>query len=707
MDNTSVYGAIQNIAGGMNNSLGELAKRHRAIISAIGDQNEESSGVADLPSNFRVERKVVALYGERSPRPEFHDFLFRLPETIPNVIDVSLDECHVPLHRHNVSHEYNDMLHIGIAQRFDINSVAYNINNDTFALTVSTTEMRHIEQYSIAAADVHAAVAPAGTPRGVRITLVYDLCILIRGAETTPAPGDSVVLRWGRCVENCTVAFSTAPAEDETGSVGMVVYLCTNGRDTQASTIGLAKRQCVLCGVASPACLVMEHLGHQMDIPSIDLVSIELNHARAVDARNGIMLLASSISGGHHPQAITRLSDYLIMLPMDSTTLSPIPAIGTIFTRAVDNQPQATLVDVAYNRRGQTMFVLRPCYIYTDTLSTEALTVAGHQFTAAGCHVQGVLGISTTGSLPNVGEGESINIGEIPYRCTGYIGAAYAMYICARRGGNPGPMYYDTIMDNDIMYDETQMTIPNDLHGHKCHCGSYPYTATTASVIGSCHRTTECHISVNHGFYSAMQYAAALSRAVNDILSKLDVGKALMCPSFYIVFGIDGRGHTKLVVRPNTSVTAVHYRIGRHCKLLGLGTEHCELTVTVGGSTHHPDTPDPSAGAASRVVHIRIVELEGTLCPPGGPWRSFVVSDNQSFLTYASTTKEDAYASAHASQFHHATKRTLTELRCLTLRFATGDGKPLMYMPPGAILILNISYLHAAIDRDNGPVTVM
>lgn len=224
--------------------------------------------------------------------------------------------------------------------------------------------------------------------------------------------------------------------------------------------------------------------------------------------------------------------------------------------------------------------------------------------------------------------------------------------------------------------------------------------------MGGCFRTSNALVTVVGGAYTTMQYAAAVSRTVNTIISTLDVGKSEAATTFYILFGTDGGGFTQVVRRTNSAVKSVHYRKRTHCRVLGLGTEHSTMQIAAGRTTTHPDTVDPSAGVASRVVHIRLLELEGVLCPARGPWRTFLVPDAQTSLTYASTQKEDTYASALATQFHTATKRTLTVLRSITIRLTDGDGIPLAYVPPGAILVLNISYLHAAIDGGSGPLVV-
>jgi hypothetical protein len=268
-------------------------------------------------------------------------------------------------------------------------------------------------------------------------------------------------------------------------------------------------------------------------------------------------------------------------------------------------------------------------------------------------------------------------------------------------------LYYDTVLEKDVVYDDTQMLVRNEIDGHKCHCGSFSYTAATAKTIGGCYRATNCPIRVLSGFYTTMQYAAAVRRTVNDMLAKIDIAKTDASASFAFFFGMDGRGHSRLTAHQRSSITSVQFRKGSgHCRMLGLGTENEPLTVLTGTTTPHPDPPDASAGAASRVVHIRLLELEGTLCAPQGPWRSFVIDDSQSVLTYASPHKEDAYASARATKFHQASKRTLTELRSVTVRLSDGNGSPLPYVAPGAILLLNVSYLHAAIDVGRGPLAI-
>jgi hypothetical protein len=689
-----------------------LGDRHKEIVDAIGEQQSSLSmalSAQSRPSNFSVQRRVVAAFGKKGPfLPLTHDFKITLDEAVSNVIDVSLDECIVPLVRHNVFTGHNDVLHLGIVQGLDINSCAYDEYNGKLKLTVTTVGAnKNVEEFAEEAAKVHAAVAPVGSPLGVRIKLNYDICVHMDGSSDVFDVGNEVILRWGRCVENYTVAFTSNAVNEDYDTIGVRLFLRSGAWVSQACMIGIAKRQNVFSGVETPPSLTMEHLGLQVGVPAENIMSLELNHTDGAHDMAGMPILASSKDG--NSQVVTRISDHLIMLPCTSSHIGAmaLPAIGAVFKAL--HEPQATLVDIARDKQGRALFVLRLCYIQTQALSPQALAVDGFKWTDANCQIQGVVGVSTEGTLPHVAMNDSVHLNGIVYRCTGNNGTVFPLYVLARRSGNPGPVYYDTLLDNTVVgYDATEITIPNILQGgHACHCGSYSYDASKPkSPMGGCFRTSNALVTVVGGTYTTMMYAAAVSRTVNSIISALDIGKPTSAATFYILFGTDGGGFTQMVRRSNSTIKSVHYRKRAHCRVLGLGTEHSTMHIAVGKTTNHPNTGDPSAGAASRVVHIRLLELEGVLCPARGPWRTFLVPDAQTSLTYASTQKEDTFASALATQFHAATKRTLTVLRSITVRMSDGDGIPLTYVPPGAILILNISYLHAAIDGGSGPLVV-
>jgi hypothetical protein len=695
-----------------NDILRTLSEKHSVIVGLIGEQEYNVVNDAPmLPQNFSVQRKVVAVFGDRPHKqPVFHDFKITLLQKLSNVIDVSLDECLVPLIRNNVFKGHNDEIHVGIVQDIDLDSIVYDATNSTILFTATPVGTKTITEFASQAARVHEAVAPLGSSLGVRITLKYDICIKLDTLpEATITPDDSVVLRWGRCVESYTVAFTQNIEEVDTQKiVGVRLYLSSILRESQACTIGTAKRQSLYLGVESPPMLSVEINGLQIDVSKEDIISVELNHTRTAQEVAGVPMMATA--RGSVAQAVTRLSDHLLLLP--SLVQSGVkPSIGSVFMLLHHHKPQATLVDIVKDRMGFISFVLRPCYINTDTLSTEALFVNDTQWTASGCLINGIIGISTQGSLPHAAMGENIEVGGVQYECTGVYGSAYSIYLRARRGGNPGPLYYDTLLDGkDAVYADdkpTQIAMPNEVNGHSIHCGDTSYTLQTANnPIGHCYRTSNVLVTVVNGLYTTMQYASAVSRTVNNIIATLDIGRTSSADMFFILFGTDGGGFTQLVNRSGSVVKSIHYRKRAHCRLLGLGTQHDTTQVALGVTSMHPETADPSAGVASRVVHIRILELEGVLCPPMGPWRSFVVPDTQTALTYASPHKEDTYASALAAQYHNATKRTLSDLHSLTIRLTDGDGIPLAYVPPGAIFILNISYIHAAIDGGSGPQIV-
>lgn len=83
-----------------------LGDRHKEIVDAIGEQQSTlpmALSALSRPSNFSVQRRVVAAFRDKSlAHPLTHDFKITLDEAVSNVIDVSLDECIVPLVRHNV-----------------------------------------------------------------------------------------------------------------------------------------------------------------------------------------------------------------------------------------------------------------------------------------------------------------------------------------------------------------------------------------------------------------------------------------------------------------------------------------------------------------------------------------------------------------------------------------------------------------------------
>jgi hypothetical protein len=698
--------------------LEHLNERRRAIVDIIGNQDSEGPNGIPAPappSDYSVQRKVVAMFAKKQDgQPHSIDFRYTLGEKLHNVIDVSLDECRIPLQINNVKAGRNDNIYLGTVLEFSVNSCTYDAVASTFTMTVQTTGMKDMEEYATAAAAVYASVSPAGAPLGVRIALHYDMCVLLRYPNLVVGvfkDMDTVLLQWGRCAEESTIAFTKVAQSADGDTMGIALYLSSKNRLTQASTIGAAKRQSEFNGVASPVDVLVGHHGKTYAVRAADIVSVELNHIDATSADAGIPNLAASEKGGSS-QVVSRLSDYLIMLPVRENTprCQAPPPIGTVFTKETadgGHEPQATLVDMTYNRQGNRHLILRPCYINTDNLSSVALYVDDTQWTAAGCMAQGVLGVTTDGSLPNVGVGEFVAIGTRTYECTGELGVAYALYVYARRSGNPGPLYYDTLLDRDVSYSGTDVTIRNEINGHPCHCGTYAYQAVTANAIGSCHRSIECHIRVEVGFYAAQQYASAVSRSVNDILLALDIGRVDTTAMFAIVFSMDGNAISQLSVRTNSCVKSIHYRKGVPCKILGLGTERSAVAIGLGRAFTHPDIPDASAGADNRIVHIRIRELEGNLHPRDTPWRSFVTSGTESSLVYTSMRHENPFVSAHAAQFHNATKRTLVELSTLTFQFTTGSGSPLPYAPPGAVLLVNVSYLHAALPGDGGPTVVL
>lgn len=687
----------------MSDSIESLKYRHRVITDEIGMQDEDGFNLIrrDLPTKFRIQRRVLAVYNENQPQhgvhPILHDFRFTLKDKIFNVIDVSLDECLVPLVRNNVYDKHNDAIELDVGQIFVINSCVYSTAGGTLKITVSTIASRNIEEYSVAAASVQKSVTPAGSPHGVRITVNYDIAILIRGSVMFDRfiPGDALVLRWGRLVEEYSVAFKSAEmSADGQTVVGGFIYLMSRSGVSHTSVIGIAKRQSAFYAISAPIDIIIEHNTTGIVIHATDLVSVEMN-------RLSSPMFATSENG--HPQIITRLSDYLIMVPAMLGRLhsvgAALPIIGSVLRRHADNQPVAVVIDIAHDRRGA-IFIVRPCYIHSDTLSNESLHVDGVEWTSAVGPMHGVLGVTVEGCLPCIAEGECVNIYGTDYKCTGIGGVTFGFYVYARRGGNPPPIYMDTILDRHLEYLETEIVIPNVLNGHTLNCGSIGYTAITAKTIGTYHRSTHCRVTILKGFYTIVQYAVAVNRTINAIIKALDIGYTDNTPQFYIIFGTDGRAYTQVTGRQNSSLFAIRYRIGVDIPILGLQTHLLPMSVPVDSIVGHSNIPDPSGGVASRVVHIRIAELEGTLCPSGGPWRSFVVADGTTSLSHVSQQKDAAYAIALASHAHDATKLSLVELSTLTITFTTGDGQSLSFVPPGAVLLLSVSSMIASIDHD-------